>query len=76
MVHNAKFIGPQVMRNITARVLSLAAVLALLAVASSSQAPPVQMACCKNPGMQCCKNPNMPCCRTHPNGLSCRTHSK
>jgi hypothetical protein len=56
------------MRKITARVFALTAVLAL-GLGSSFQGPPVQMACCKNPGMHCCKNPGMQCCRTHPNGL-------
>lgn len=62
----------------TARVVGLAALLALPLGASFVQQKPVQVAqdppqmmCCRNPGnpdMACCKNPAMPCCRTHPNG--------
>jgi hypothetical protein len=47
------------MKNITARVLGLAAIVAL-SLASSFATP--NMACCKNAAMACCKNPAMPCC--------------
>jgi hypothetical protein len=48
------------MKKITARVLSLVALLALaLGTAFASH----DMACCKQPAMNCCKNPAMPCCR-------------
>jgi hypothetical protein len=47
------------MKTITARVLGLAAIVALSLV--SSFADP-SMACCKNAAMPCCKNPLMRCC--------------
>lgn len=61
------------MKNITARVLGLAAV-AVLTIAASFQSPtPPQMACCTNPGnpgMACCAhNPGMECCRPKPANL-------
>jgi len=50
------------MKNITARVLSLAIFLGL-SLGTSFATP--RMACCTNPGnpgMACCNNPAMPCC--------------
>ena len=50
------------MKTITARLLGLAAIVALSLV--SSFATP-NMECCRNPGnpgMACCKNPRMRCC--------------